>query len=135
MELLNTIYQSATMGVSGIDDIYYKIKNPKLIKLIKKEKKEYQRIIKSVKKLAENYEEKLCEINMLSKLSSEVISQLKIMKENSDEEIIKMMIEGTYKSLGLLSTKILDCKDDKIKKLASEFIDLLEGNIEELKNI
>lgn len=135
MELLNTIYQNADMGIKGIKDIKYKIKNPKLLKLITKEEKEYQKILKKCKHLSQKENIKIQEVSSLAKISSSIISQMKIMKEDSDNEIIKMMIKGTYKSLEILSVEVINKDDNDILELANIFIKILQDNIKELKNI
>ena len=45
------------------------------------------------------------------------------------------MIEGTYKSLGLLTGKLIIQNNEKTRKLGQEFVNLLEDNIKELKNV
>lgn len=133
--MLSDIYQNAQMGIEGIDMVLYKIRSKKLYKIINKEKKEYQKIIKKAKCLAKENKEKITPVSSIAKLSSEIMSNFKLMKNDSDEEIVKMMIEGTYKSLGLLTGKLIIQNNEKTRKLGQEFVNLLEDNIKELKNV
>ena len=137
VELLNVLYQNAEMGIVGIEDVIYKVHNQKLYKELESEKKEYQKIIKYVKRMlkAENGQSK--PINILAKISSSLYSDMKLMKSESDKLIIKMMIEGSYKSIGILTTKKLEYENAEldIKDFLDSFIKILNKNISNLIKI
>ena len=137
VELLNVLYQNAEMGIVGIEDVIYKVHNQKLCKELESEKKEYQKIIKYVKRMlkAENGQSK--PINILAKISSSLYSDMKLMKSESDKLIIKMMIEGSYKSIGILTTKKLEYENAEldIKDFLDSFIKILNKNISNLIKI
>ena len=137
IELLNVLYQNAEMGIVGIEDVIYKVHNQKLYKELESEKKEYQKIIKYVKRMlkAENGQSK--PINILAKISSSLYSDMKLMKSESDKLIIKMMIEGSYKSIGILTTKKLEYENVEldIKDFLDSFIKILNKNISNLIKI
>jgi hypothetical protein len=137
IELLNVLYQNAEMGIIGIEDVMYKVHNQKLYKELESEKKEYQKIIKHVKRMlkVENGQSK--SINMLAKISSTLYSDMKLMKNDSDKLIIKMMIEGSYKSIGILTTKKLEYDNTSldIKDFLDLFIKVLNKNISNLIKI
>ena len=137
VELLNVLYQNAEMGIVGIEDVIYKVHNQKLYKELESEKKEYQKIIKYVKRMlkAENGQSK--PINILAKISSSLYSDMKLMKSESDKLIIKMMIEGSYKSIGILTTKKLEYENAEldIKDFLDSFIKILNRNISNLIKI
>ena len=137
IELLNVLYQNAEMGIVGIEDVIYKVHNQKLYKELESEKKEYQKIIKYVKRMlkAENGQSK--PINILAKISSSLYSDMKLMKSESDKLIIKMMIEGSYKSIGILTTKKLEYENAEldIKDFLDSFIKILNKNISNLIKI
>ena len=137
IELLNVLYQNAEMGIIGIEDVMYKVRHPKLLKELENEKKEYRKIIKSVKKMLKDEHGQSKPINMFAKISSSLFSDMKLMKNDSDRLIIKMMIEGSYKSIGILTTKKLEYDDDSldIKELLELFIRILNKNIGNLVKI
>ena len=62
---------------------------------------------------------------------------VKLMNNKSDKLIIKMMIEGSYKSIGILTTKEMEYSEcDKVViNLLKEFISILNKNIDNLKKI
>lgn len=135
IEILNDIYQNAEMGIIGIDDVIYKIKDEKLKKEIIKEKKEYQKILKCCEKVFDKYKCKPKKITQMTKISSCFYSEMKLIKDNSDSLILKMMIEGSYKSVGILTTKIIinDEVDKTVRKVGEKLINLINDNISELK--
>ena len=137
IELLNVLYQNAEMGIIGIEDVIYKTHHPKLLKELEIEKKEYQKIIKNVKKMLKHNHGQSKPINMLAKISSTIYSDMKLMKDESDKSIIKMMIEGSYKSIGILTTKKLEYEniEPDIKDFFDLFIKTLNKNINDLIKI
>lgn len=137
IELLNTMYQNAEMGIIGIEDVIYKIRNSKLLKELENEKKEYHKILKTVKKLLKEVNGKQKPVNMWAKISSSIYSEMKLMNKENDQIIIKMMIEGTYKSIGILTTKEIEDANvsDDVKDVLDIFIKTLKNNIQSLKNI
>ena len=44
IDFINDIYQNAEMGIVGINDVLYKVKNDKLKKEMEKEKKDFQKV-------------------------------------------------------------------------------------------
>jgi len=136
INFLNDVYQNAEMGIVGINDILYKVKNDKLKKEIEREKKEFQKIIKSCEKILKEYKCKAKKINFMAKMSSEFMSEMKLTKENSDDVILKMMIEGSYKSVGILTTKLMEYDDveSKVKVVGEKLLKIINDNLKQLKN-
>lgn len=135
IDYLNDIYQNAEMGIIGIDDVLYKVKNDGLKKELEREKKEFLKITKKCTKLLNNYKCKPKKINMMTKMSSEIYSEMKLMKENADDVILKMMIEGSYKSVGILTAKIMvnDSVEEETKDLSEKLLKIINNNIKRLK--
>ena len=137
IELLNVIYQNAEMGIIGIVDVLRKIRNPKLLEELISEKKEYQKFLKETKKLLKKENGECKQVSLMAKIGTEIYSEMKLMKNTSDKLIIKMMIEGSYKSIGILTTKQMEYTQcsKTIKTLLKSFIDILNKNIDSLKNL
>ena len=137
IELLNVLYQNAEMGIVGIDDVIYKVRHPKLLKELENEKKEYQKMLKVLKKMLKKEHGESKPINMFAKISSSLYSEMKLMKDESDKLIIEMMIEGSYKSIGILTTKDLQYEtvEDDVKDTLKLFIKTLNNNISNLRKI
>ena len=57
------------------------------------------------------------------------------MKENADDVILKMMIEGSYKSVGILTAKIMvnDSVEEETKDLSEKLLKIINNNIKRLK--
>ena len=137
INFINVLYQNAEMGIIGINDITSHITNNKLRKEINREKKEYQNIVNACKKLMKKEKNECKSISIMAKMSSSMYSEMKLLKDDSDQIIIKMMIEGTYKSIGILTTKEMEYKNiaNEVKKLNNKFILTLMDNVNNLKNI
>lgn len=137
INFLNDIYQNAEMGIVGIDDVLYKVKDDKLKKEIEREKKEFIKIIKKCEKLLTGYKCKPKKISFMTKMSSEMYSEMKLMKENADDIILKMMIEGSYKSVGILTAKLMEYDDveSEVKDLGQKLLKIINTNICELKKL
>ena len=137
IDFINVLYQNAEMGIIGINDITSHITSSKLQKEINREKKEYQNIVNICKKLMKKEKDKCKSVGIMAKMSSSMYSEIKLLKDDSDEIIIKMMIEGTYKSIGILTTKEMEYKNisNELKKLNNKFILTLMDNVNNLKNI
>lgn len=137
IDFLNDIYQNAEMGIIGIDDVLYKVKNEKLKNELQREKKVFQKITKKCTKLLNSYKCKPKKISFMTKMSSEFYSEMKLMKENVDDIILKMMIEGSFKSVGILTTKLMeyDTAEKEIKLLGDKLLKLINDNIECLKKL
>ncbi|MBE6148081.1 MAG: hypothetical protein E7167_01015 [Firmicutes bacterium] len=135
INFLNDVYQNAEMGIVGIDDVLYKVKDDKLKREIEREKKEFQKITRKCTKLLSGYKCKPKKINFMTKMSSEFYSEMKLMKENADDIILKMMIEGSYKSVGILTTKLMeyDTIDTEVKAVGEKLLKLINDNISQLK--
>ena len=125
------------MGIVGIDDVIYKASHPKLLKELEKEKREYQKLIKLIKRMLKVERGQSKPVSIITKISSSIYSEMKLMKCDSDKLIIKMMIEGSYKSIGILTTKELEygSASTDIMDLLKSFIAKLKLNINNLKKI
>ena len=127
VNLLNVIYENADMGIVGINKVLDKTNNPKLIKELLKEKKYYTKILKNTKKMILNMHGEVLEIKPFAKIGSEIYSDIKLMNKDSDKIIIKMMIEGIYKSIGILTTKKIEYVN--VSKEIDDYLDDFIKNI------
>jgi len=135
IDFLNDIYQNAQMGIIGIDEVLYKVKDDKLKRELEREKKGFNKIITKCTKNLKEYKCKPKKISFMTKMSSEFYSEMKLKSENCDDIILKMMIEGSYKSVGILTTKLMT-NDDLSQvslDLADKLLEMINSNIEHLK--
>lgn len=135
IDFLNDVYQNAEMGIVGIVDVLYKVKNEKLKKEMEREKKEFQKVIKKCEKLLKRFKSNPKKIGFMAKMSSEFYSEMKLTKDNSDDIILKMMIEGSYKSVGILTVKLMkyDTVEDEVRDLGDKLLQVINDNITQLK--
>ena len=137
VSIAKDIYQNAKMGVLGIDEVIYKVKNKKLLKEISKEKKGYEDVCKMCKHFLERKKEEVVEPNMMAKMGSEFLTQMKLFKDDSDKIIIDMMIKGTEKSIAIIQNKKEEAKDCsmKIQKIINYMLNILNDSMTNLKKI
>ena len=136
-QLIKDIYQNAKMGIIGIDEVIFKIKNKKLLKEVEREKAKYNEICEMCKHYLEHHKEEVVEPNMMAKMGSEFMTQMKLFKDDSDEIIIDMMIKGTKKSIDIVKNKQEEAKEagSKVKKIINNMYDVLKDSMDNLQKI
>ncbi len=106
IDFLNLIYQNAQMGLIGIDAVKDKVESAEILKIIKEQRKEYEKFCKDAEEmLAEKFGVKEEEISALKKLASKIMSEA--MTINKDEKnIVKLMMEGNEKGVIAIKEKL-----------------------------
>lgn len=134
IKFLNLIYQSAQMGLIGIDMVIKKVENEKIAKLIGEQKKEYEKFLSDAHEILIKYGAKEEEISKLKELSSKVMATFMTMNK-SDKEIAKLMMEGNQKGVLEITAELnnYDGSDDEILSLARRLLATEEHNREEFK--
>lgn len=137
-ELLEYIYQDATMGAKSLTTLINIIHNKdnKITGIVEEKIKEYEKYIKESKKLLKKHKAEPKEPSMMANMGSWMGIKWEMMKDNSDARIADMIIKGF--TMGVLD---LDKKIDKyqkevdkdILKLAKDMRDFQETGIKELK--
>ena len=128
--ILQEMFKTVSMGISGINDIKGKIKNEKLKTSILDAKKKYQRYKRKIIQLLKEYDTKPEDINLLIKITNGLWTDMKLMN-SSDGEIVGMLIEGTNKGI----IKLQEIKnneginDKRVIKLLNKLLELFEFQI------
>lgn len=137
IQIAKDIYQNAKMGIVGIDEVIFKVKNKRLLKEITNEKKEYDEICKACKYFLKRKKEEVVEPNMMAKMGSEFMTQMKLFKDDSDKIIIEMMLKGTDKSIDIISNKKEEAQNGcmKIKKIINDMLSILNESKINLEKI
>ncbi len=137
IQIVKDIYQNAKMGVIGIDEVIFKIKNKKLLKEVEREKDKYNEICEMCKHFLEHNNEEVVEPNMMAKMGSEFMTQMKLFKDDSDKIIIDMMIKGTQKSLDIVNNKEQEAQNChvKVKKIINNMLNILNDSLKNLQKI
>lgn len=138
MELLNIIYENAEMGMHTLNNLsgILKSKDNKIKGLIEDEILEYKKYLKETEKLLKKNKVEPKQLNLMSKIGSKMGITMETMKDNSDPAIASMVIEGITMGIVEMQTKINTYKkivDKKINKLANNFLEFQENEIEKLK--
>ena len=134
IKFLNLIYQSAQMGLIGIDMVIKKVENEKIAKLIGEQKKEYEKFLSDAHEILIKYGAKEEKISKLKELSSKVMATFMTMNK-PDKEIAKLMMEGNQKGVLEITAELnnYDGNDEEILSLARRLLATEEHNREEFK--
>lgn len=137
-ELLEYIYQNASMGVTSTTNLIKQIngKDNKIKKIVEGELKGYENFVKDSKALFKKYKVKPKDNSLMSNMMNKMGMKMELIKDNSDAKIADMLIKGfTMGNVDI--TKIIDRYEDDartdILKLAKRLLKFGEENIELLK--
>ncbi len=137
-ELLEYIYQSSEMGVVSLTNLLKQLndKENKLKPVISDELSIYEKYQKDSKKLLSKNKAEVKENSMMKKMMSKMGISKEVKQDNSDAAIAHMIIEGFTVGVVDMETKIKNYKKDadkKILKLASDYLEFQQEEIEKLK--
>ncbi|MBR1679841.1 MAG: hypothetical protein IJ743_02435 [Bacilli bacterium] len=134
-EVILKLYHNVEMGVVGILSIEDKIDSKKFYEVIQAQKREYQRVSKEMSKLCDKYDILKKDLSSMAYMMSDMMANMKLSLDNSVSHIAKMMMEGTNKGLIELETiqNHYQGKDQELKNLISDIIQMEQKNNEELK--
>ena len=134
-EMLNFIYKNAQMGVVGIDAVEDFSRSSQMIKELKAQKQEYNKIADAAKNMIRRKNGKLKEIPEAEEKMIGVMSRMKLIINSTDSKIAQMMIQGS--AMGI--SKIIEHKDDydgisrSVVSLANKLKKTEEYNIDNMK--
>lgn len=138
LELLTHIYETADMGAYTITILINKLKDKenKIKFMLEKEIKGYEKYINISGKLLEKNDIKPKKTSLMAKMGSNIGIMKETMKDNSDGAIAQMLVEGITMGITVMSAKINSYRkiaDKKTLKLAREFLEFQEDEVEKLK--
>ena len=135
--VLNIAYQTASMGVFAIDQIYNKIESDKLAVLIIKQKDKYNEVMKKCDLMAKKYALDISDINAVLKAMSFASIKVKSTLDNSTAHLSEMLIQGTTMGITTLLKEVgeNDCADQKIRQLAFDLQSAMEEFVDSLKTL
>ena len=138
IELLEYMFKNSEMCVHTLTKLLTDLdgKENKIKKLIDEEKKKYKDFMDESQKLIKknNYEVK--DNSTMAKMMSTMGIKKEVMMDNSDAAIAHMLTEGINLGIIDIESKIKnykDCVDKKVYKLAKEYLEYQQGEIEHLK--
>ncbi len=138
IELLEYIYKNSEMCTYTLKKLLSDLGNRenKIKKLIDDEIKEYEKYLKECKKIIKKNNYELKENSLMAKMGSSMGIKKEVRKDNSDAAIAHMITEGITMGIVDIESKIKNYKDSvdkKIYKLAKDYLDYHQKEIEKLK--
>lgn len=137
-ELLEFIYQNATMGVKSCTNLINILngKDNKIKKIVEGELKGYENFVKKSEKLLKKHKVEPKEKGIMSDIMSKMGMNMEMMKDNSDARVADMLTKGFTMGNVDISKKIDRFEKDADKDILALAKDLLKfgnENIELLK--
>ena len=135
--VLNITFQTASMGVFAIDQIYGQIEDEHLSILILKQKDKYDEIMRKCDKLATKNMLSISDINAVLKAMSFASIKMKSFFDSTTAHLSEMLIQGTTMGITTLLKEIgeNDCADEKIRQLAYDLQTAMEEFVDSLKTL
>lgn len=135
LNLINRVYQDATVGMLAIDKILKKIENEQLRKLFAKQYDMYQKFADKCDMFAVKNDIQVQENSTFKKVKQTVMLYMMLWMDKSPRHIVEMMINGTV--MGIVDTikaeKDLKTKNEELNLMVAEFKKMQEDFYEKLK--
>lgn len=135
IELLNRMYQDATVGTLAIDKILKKIKDDSLKKLFKKQFDMYEKFADKCEILAIDNDFEVKENGFFKKMKQTIMLYISLWSDNSPRHVVEMMISGTVMGIidSIKAEKDLKTKNEDLNAMVVEFKIMQEEFYEKLK--
>lgn len=135
VELVNRIYQDATVGMLAIDKILKKINNENLKRLFTKQFDMYEKFANKCDIFAINNDFEVKENSVFKKTKQTIMMYVMLWMDKTPRHIVEMMINGTV--MGIVDTikaeKDLKTKNEELNAMVVEFRNMQEDFYEKLK--
>ena len=135
IQLLNRMYQDATVGMLAIDKILKKIENETLRKLFEKQYDMYDKFADKCDMLAISNDAEVKENSFFKKFKQSAMLYFSLWTDKTPRHIVEMMITGTV--MGIIDTikaeKDLKTKNTELNAMVVEFKEIQEDFYEKLK--
>ena len=135
LELVNRIYQDATVGMLAIDKILKKIENENLKRLFSKQFEMYEKFANKCDIFAVNNDFEIKGNGFFKKIKQTAMLYMMLWMDKTPRHIVEMMINGTV--MGIVDTikaeKDLKTKNEELKNMVVEFKQIQEDFYEKLK--
>ncbi len=134
-DLINRIYQDATVGMLAIDKILKKIEDESLRKVFAKQYEAYEKYAEKCDHIAEQNGVEVKENSFFKKFKQSAMLYMSLWADKSPRHIVEMMISGTV--MGIIDTikaeNDLKTSNEELKTLVVEFKKMQEDFYEKLK--
>ena len=135
IELLNRMYQDATVGTLAINKILKKLSDESLKRLFKKQFDMYEKFADKCEVLAINNGVEVKENSFFKKMKQTVMLYVSLWTDKTPRHIIEMMITGTVMGIidSIKAEKDLKTSNIELNNMVAEFKTMQEEFYEKLK--
>lgn len=135
IELLNRMYQDATVGTLAINKILKKLNDESLKRLFKKQFDMYEKFADKCEVLAINNGVEVKENSFFKKMKQTVMLYVSLWTDKTPRHIIEMMITGTVMGIidSIKAEKDLKTSNVELNNMVAEFKTMQEEFYEKLK--
>lgn len=134
-DLVNRLYQDATVGRLAIDKILKKVKSEALKKTFAKQYEMYDAFADKCGAIAMENNFEIKENSFFKKIKQTTMLYFMMWTDGSDRHLVEMMINGTV--MGIVDTikaeKDLKTKNENLRNMVVEFKQIQEDFYEKLK--
>ena len=133
--VLNDIIKTSQMGISGIQVVMDRAREPSLRQALKVQRKEYSNIEQQAKLLAQRKGYKIDQLKPLTRSMSAMMSRGQLLLGEPDSKIAGMMIQGNTKGMikGLKNLHQYNKQDHLVKALSQKLLDCENANIRQMQ--
>jgi len=134
MEMLQYIYKTADMGVSGIDSVLSRMDPSPLQKTLESQRSEYLDISRKARHMIESRGEEAQGAGLMARTSADWMTAGKMAMDDSPSKIAEMTIQGTTMGITKTLKHLHDSPEQgETTQLGNRLLRLQERNLEEMK--
>ncbi len=136
IELLKECNAGVKMGVTGIDEVFDKIKNEKFKERLQVSKEEHQRLGSETHELLNRYHDSGKEPNIMAKSMSWIKTNVALAMEETDHMAADLLTDGCnmgIKSLNRYLNKY-EAAEDKAKDIAKRLVNIEEDLVRDIRS-
>lgn len=136
IELLKECNAGVKMGVTGIDEVFDKIKNEKFKERLQVSKEEHQRLGSETHELLNRYHDSGKEPNIMTKSMSWIKTNVALAMEKSDHMAADLLTDGCnmgIKSLNRYLNKY-EAAEEKAKDIAKRLVNIEEDLVRDIRS-
>ena len=135
IELLKECNAGVKMGVTGIDEVFDKIKNEKFKERLQLSKEEHQRLGSETHELLNRYHDSGKEPNIMAKSMSWIKTNVALAMEETDRTAADLLTDGCnmgIKSLNRYLNKY-EAAEEKAKNIAKRLVNIEEDLVRDIR--
>lgn len=133
-EMLQYIYKTADMGVSGIDAVLKRLEESPVKEALEGQRKDYERIGREARRLLERQGAEVTQAGGAAKASAHWMAAGKLALDHSPSKVAEMTIQGTTMGITKTLKHLHDNPDGgEAVELGQQLLALQESGVEQMK--